>query len=1134
MKKHVLLLALSFLWVIVSAQTVKMTYHFDNPVVSDIQEYKQIHFEGCMQTAIAGNPTLPYYSVSLLLPQGTEAESIEVILSDFVEMDGSYNLFPHQPARPYSKPERTVFMKNEEIYNSKSTYPFENHGILTTNHMNGYAFAFSSFTPVQYTPSTGKIRYARTATVVVNTVADKTDRSAMLWNTPNINNKVLSLAQNPEMIDNYKATAKSSSAYDLLVITKEQFIPEFDEYLNFYDSIGLRSRIVSLESIYNEMTGVDQQEKIRNYIIREYQDNGIMMVLLGGDVQHFPYRGFYCVVQSSSVYEDSGIPADLYFAALDGTWNDNNNDKWGEIGEEDLLPEIGIARMPFNTTEELHNMINKTIKYQRSPVLGELRNVIMGAEWLYDNPQTYGSGYLELLIGEHDDNGYTTIGMPEDLNFTRLYEEEGNWSGNNLIEAINQGSQYVHHVGHANETYVAGWDYNQISSSIFSNVNGVDHNYTFFHSHGCMCASFDVTSILEAMVTIPNFCVSVIGNSRYGWFNEGQTEGPSAHLHREMTDAYFNDRIPYIGNAMTDGKCQTAPWVNAPGQWEEGALRWNFYDLNILGDVAVSPWLDEPFTPTVEYNQEILVGMSSTVVNVYNDNNPQKGFRCSLFNGDELLGVALTDENGEAEITMNSPINTVGTLTLIVTGLNAYPQIFQMTSIPNNSAYVVYYDYSLNDDNGKMDFGETTSFNMTLRNAGMIDANNVIATLSCNSEYVTIMDSQTEVGTIAGEEDIELNDVFEFSISDNVPNNTSVKFTLTCTDGTDSWESSFNATLNAPDFKVVNIVLDDSQGNNNGNVDPGETITLHLTGKNTGNSPVPYAVFAVFCSAPEVSYSQNEFVIDNIEEGEEFTTDFTFTMSENTETGIAYEFILAIYYDNYLIYDSYTFPVGNTTETFETGDFSAFDWSHSGNQQWTIVSENPHSGTYCAKSGAIDDYQNSTLSIEIEIFVETEISFFVKVSSESNYDKLNFYVDNSKMEEWSGEVEWNQVSYTLPSGSHQLTWTYEKDSSLSSGSDCAWIDDIVFPPTTIIYDLETSEENNIEIYPNPASSNIYVETGDNECDILIYNSLGQIVKTMSSVSGKVSVDVNDMNSGIYFIKIKGSSLNEVRNVVIYK
>lgn len=675
MRKHLLLFILSFIMLTASAQTIKITYHFDNPIVNDIQGYKQIHFDGCMQTAQAGNPTLPYHSVSLLLPQGTEAESIEVILSDFVEMEGSYNLFPYQPARPYSKPERTVFMKNEDIYNSKTTYPFESHGIINTNHMNGYAFAFSSFTPVEYTPSTGKVRYAKTATVVVNTVAEKTDRAAMLWNTPSINNKVKSLAQNPEVFDTYKKRAKTSSAYDLLVITPKQFIPEFDEYLNFYDSIGLRNKIVSLEDIYDEMSGIDNQEEIRNYIIREYQDNGIMMVLLGGDVQHLPYRGFYCYVHSSSDQEDYDIPADLYFAALDGTWDNNNNHVWGEIGEEDLLPEIGVARMPFNTVTELHNMINKTLKYQRSPVLGEFRDVILGAEWLFDNPQTYGSTYLELLIGEHDDNGYTTIGIPEDYNYTRLYEEEGNWSGSNLIAAINEGAQYIHHVGHANETYVAGWSLYQINNSTFSGVNGIDHNYTFFHSHGCMCGSFDVNSILEAMVTIPNFCVSVMGNSRYGWFNEGQTEGPSAHLHREMTDAYYNDRIPYIGNAMSDAKCQTAPWVNAPGQWEEGALRWNFYDLNILGDVAVSPWLDEPFTPIIEFGDDIEIGSSSTIVKVYDDNNvPQKGFRCSLYNGDEFLGIALTDENGEAEIVMSQPVSEGETLDLIVTGMNAFPQ----------------------------------------------------------------------------------------------------------------------------------------------------------------------------------------------------------------------------------------------------------------------------------------------------------------------------------------------------------------------------------------------------------------------------------------------------------------------------
>ncbi len=107
-----------------------------------------------------------------------------------------------------------------------------------------------------------------------------------------------------------------------------------------------------------------------------------------------------------------------------------------------------------------------------------------------------------------------------------------------------------------------------------------------------------------------------------------------------------------------------------------------------------------------------------------------------------------------------------------------------------------------------------------------------------------------------------------------------------------------------------------------------------------------------------------------------------------------------------------------------------------------------------------------------------------------------------------------------------------KDTSVSGGSDCAWIDDITFPPKTIIYDIETVEENHIDIYPNPANSNMYVKLGYKECDILIYNSLGQIFNTKSSVSGKVSLDVHNMEAGIYFVRIKGTSIDEVRSVVI--
>lgn len=111
--------------------------------------------------------------------------------------------------------------------------------------------------------------------------------------------------------------------------------------------------------------------------------------------------------------------------------------------------------------------MNKTIMYQQVPVRGEFRNVILAGESLYDYPRTLGSDYLELLVCNHDDNGYSTVGIPEDYNFTRLYHEDGNWSPALLADAINSGTGYVHHAGHANADYVAGWNGMSITDSYF-------------------------------------------------------------------------------------------------------------------------------------------------------------------------------------------------------------------------------------------------------------------------------------------------------------------------------------------------------------------------------------------------------------------------------------------------------------------------------------------------------------------------------------------------------------------------------------------------------------------------------------------------------------------------------------------
>ena len=131
----------------------------------------------------------------------------------------------------------------------------------------------------------------------------------------------------------------------------------------------------------------------------------------------------------------------------------------------------------------------------------------------------------------------------------------------------------------------------------------------------------------------------------------------------------------------------------------------------------------------------------------------------------------------------------------------------------------------------------------------------------------------------------------------------------------------------------------------------------------------------------------------------------------------------------------------NLEEDFETGDFSSYPWQHSGNTYWNIVSDIVYEGTYAAKSGVITHNEQSTLQVEIDVDGEY-ISFFRKVSSESNYDYLRFYIDDVEQNKWSGGLGWSKESFPVTPGPHTFKWSYTKDSSVSAGSDCAWLDQI--------------------------------------------------------------------------------------------
>lgn len=128
----------------------------------------------------------------------------------------------------------------------------------------------------------------------------------------------------------------------------------------------------------------------------------------------------------------------------------------------------------------------------------------------------------------------------------------------------------------------------------------------------------------------------------------------------------------------------------------------------------------------------------------------------------------------------------------------------------------------------------------------------------------------------------------------------------------------------------------------------------------------------------------------------------------------------------------------------------------SGDANW-LEAANDGGDYFAAISPNLVDDQSASLAINAENNV-SHISFDFSVSSEQNYDFLEFYVDGQLRDRWSGEIERQTVHYALTNSPYTFEWRYIKDGSISSGEDRATLYEISFNST--VYDFESSELDN--------------------------------------------------------------------------
>ena len=126
----------------------------------------------------------------------------------------------------------------------------------------------------------------------------------------------------------------------------------------------------------------------------------------------------------------------------------------------------------------------------------------------------------------------------------------------------------------------------------------------------------------------------------------------------------------------------------------------------------------------------------------------------------------------------------------------------------------------------------------------------------------------------------------------------------------------------------------------------------------------------------------------------------------------------------------------------EALDTTNFVWATSGSPAWVGQIAVAHDGSDSARIQSVPD--SGSASVQTTIVGPGTISFWWKVSSQTNGDYLTFYTNGVLAVRISGEQDWQFKTVNLGSGAQTLTWTYAKNGSTTNGEDRAYVDQVSF------------------------------------------------------------------------------------------
>jgi len=803
-----------------------------------------------------GFPALPYISKILAIP---DQANVSYEIMEIGEMQTYENIIlpPARESWIEGSPE-TSYTENLKAYNSMEDFPNELVQFETPSVFRDFRIMRLSIFPLRYIASKKQLQAISSITVKINYTDGKTTNpkiSTKKQIAPSFGALYRSFIFNYQSVLDNLYDGREDGHELMLCIMPDDFYDSFQDYASWKRQSGIDIHITKFSDIGANSSDPDI---IKDHIADTYYNWDIppSYVLLVGDAGIIPVVGSY-------VDEN-------YYVEIEG---------------DDYFPEMMIGRFTHQSDYGMQVMMNKFMMYEKTPYTAT-------TEWFKKGICCSNNAYASQVDTKRFaadkmlDYGFTSVD-------TMMNSSPCNYDLDDVINAVNEGRSYLNYRG---EGWSSGW---WASCTPFNQSNVADlsngQKFTFVTSIGCGVAMFDNgsgTCFGEEWIETGSFSnpkggiafIGPTGNTHTTYNNK---------IDKGIYTGMFLEGMDTPGQALVRGKLYM---YNVFGNTSSVAYHYRIFC--ILGDPSIHIWKEVPTDIEVDYVETIPIGTNMLEFIVTHSSSGQAVPNAIVCVTDETyFATGVTNEMGIAHVIVHS--DQPKTFTVTVRGGTAIPFQGELIAMQPNGPYIIEDSYEINDatggnNNGLLDYGENNMLSLTVKNVGVDEAENVEVVLSTHNPYITLTDSVANYGNIAPGSTALVLDGFTYSVTNNIPDLEEVSFIVKASTESDSWTSNFTVEAHAPIIEYFDYIVSDPTGNNNGKLDPGETVNIIVEIENSGSSLAKNVMGELTIVDPYITVNTAQMSFGNIVGGGQANAFFSVSAAGNTPAGYLAQFDISL------------------------------------------------------------------------------------------------------------------------------------------------------------------------------------------------------------------------------------------------